>query len=135
VTGEPEPVIGVDELLASARAGLVRVTPAQALAESADGAVIVDIRPTEQRSRDGGLPGAEVISRNVLEWRLDPRCDHRIPDLARPAARVIVVCNEGYQSSLAAANLRRFGLDATDVIGGVQAWLTDGLPVEPPADG
>ncbi len=134
MTGDPEAVIGVDELLASARSGLVRVTPAQALAESADGTVIVDIRPIEQRSRDGELPNAEVVSRNVLEWRLDPGCDHRIPDLARPGARVIVVCNEGYQSSLAAASLRRFGLDATDVIGGVQAWLADGLPVERPAN-
>jgi rhodanese-related sulfurtransferase len=66
----------------------------------------------------------------VLEWRLDPRCDHRDPDLARPGARIIVVCNEGYQSSLAAATLRRFGLDATDVIGGFQSWLADGMPVD-----
>jgi rhodanese-related sulfurtransferase len=128
--GDRDPIIGADELLAQARSGLARVTPAEALAESADGAVIVDIRPLEQRDRDGGLPLAEVISRNVLEWRLDPRSEHRNPDLARPGARVILLCDEGYQSSLAAANVRRFGLDATDVIGGFQAWLADGLPVE-----
>ena len=134
MTREQDPVIGVDELLASARSGLARVKPAEAMAEVADGAAIVDIRPTEQRGRDGELPGAVVIPRNVLEWRLDPHCDHRIPGLARPGARVIVICNEGFQSSLAAASLRRFGLDATDVIGGVQAWLTDGLPVERPGE-
>jgi rhodanese-related sulfurtransferase len=127
--GDRDPVIGADELLAQARSGLTRVTPAEAMTESADGAVIVDIRPLEQRDRDGALPGAEVICRNVLEWRLDPGCEHRNPDLARSGARVILVCDEGYQSSLAAANLRRFDLDATDVIGGFQAWLADGLPV------
>jgi len=71
----------------------------------------------------------------VLEWRLDPGSEHRLADLARPGARVIVVCNQGYQSSLAAANLRRFGLDATDLIGGFQAWIADGLPVDRPAAG
>jgi rhodanese-related sulfurtransferase len=71
-----------------------------------------------------------VIGRNVLEWRLDPRCEQRDPDLARPGARVILICDEGYQSSLAAANLCRFGLDATDVTGGAQAWLAAGLPVD-----
>ena len=133
--GDRDPVTGVEELLASARSGLTRVTPAEALVESRDGAVLVDIRPAEQRVRDGELPGAEVISRNVLEWRLDPGCEHRMTDLARPGARVIVVCNEGYQSSLAAANLRRFGLDATDLIGGFQAWIAEGLPVDRPAVG
>jgi rhodanese-related sulfurtransferase len=131
---DPDPPIGVDELLAHARAGLARLTPAEALAESSDGAVLVDIRPAEQRGRDGALPGAVVISRNVLEWRLDPGCENRDRELARPGARVIVVCDEGFQSSLAAANLRRFGIDATDVIGGVQAWIVDGLPIDrPPA--
>jgi rhodanese-related sulfurtransferase len=131
--GDRDPATGVEELLASARSGLTRVTPAEALAESSNGAVIVDIRPIEQRDRDGELPGAEVISRNVLEWRLDPRCEHRNRELARAGSRVIVVCNEGYQSSLAAANLCRFGLDATDLIGGFQAWIAAGLPVDRPA--
>jgi rhodanese-related sulfurtransferase len=111
----------VTDLLAQARAELVRLTPAQAHAAMANGAIVVDIRPTEQRVRDGELPGARVVARNVLEWRLDASCE-------RP---VIVVCDEGYQSSLAAATLRRLGVDATDMIGGVQAWLTDGLPLEP----
>lgn len=135
MTGDPDRVIGVGELLATARSTLARVTPAEALAESSRGAVIVDIRPAEQRERDGELPGAEVIPRNVLEWRLDPRCEHRNLDLARAGARVIVLCDEGYQSSLAAATLRRFGLDATDVIGGFQSWLADGMPVDRPAGG
>ena len=72
----------------------------------------------EQRLRDGRLPDARVISRNVLEWRLDPLCEDRDPDLARTDRHLILICNEGYQSSLAAATARRFGLDATDVIGG-----------------
>lgn len=70
-----------------------------------------------------------MIPRNVLEWRLDPRCEHRDPDVTRAGCKVILVCNEGYQSSLAAATLRRLGLDATDVIGGVQAWCAEGLPL------
>ena len=85
---------------------------------------MVDIRPVEQRERDGELPGAEVIDRNVLEWRLDPTSAHRSPDLTA-ATRVIVVCNEGYASSLAAATLRELGLTrATDLVGGYQAWRT-----------
>jgi rhodanese-related sulfurtransferase len=133
VSGDPDPVVSVEDLLSWARAGLERLTPAEALAESEDGAALVDIRPTEQRERDGTLPGAVVISRNVLEWRLDPRGEHRDDDLGRPGRRVILICNEGYQSSLAAATVRRFGVDATDVVGGVQSWLADGLPTGRPA--
>jgi rhodanese-related sulfurtransferase len=70
-----------------------------------------------------------VIPRNVLEWRLDPSCEHRDPELAVSDRLVILICNEGYQSSLAAATLRRFGVDATDVAGGAQAWIAAGLPV------
>ena len=121
----------VAALLAEARAGLVRLTAKQARDEIATGAVMVDIRPADQRARDGELPGARVVPRNVLEWRLDPSCEHRDLELARRETRVIVVCDEGYQSSLAAATLRRFGLDATDVIGGVQAWRDEELPLEP----
>jgi rhodanese-related sulfurtransferase len=84
----------------------------------------------EQRRRDGEIPGAHVIPRNVLEWRLDPASSHRLPDLARTDRPVIVICDEGYQSSLAAATLRSFGLEATDVIGGAQEWIRRGLPVE-----
>jgi rhodanese-related sulfurtransferase len=131
---ELRPPVTVDELLADARDTLERLTPAQALAAAGAGAVIVDIRPIEQRDRDGEIPGAAVIPRNVLEWRLDPRCAHREPDVARADRRVIVVCDEGYQSSLAAATLRRFGLDATDIIGGVQSWRAEGLPLQRAAD-
>lgn len=126
--------VTVDELLADARATLVRLTPAQALAAAGSGAIIVDIRPTEQRDRDGGIPGAHVIARNVLEWRLDPCSEHRDPDVARTNRQIILVCDEGFQSSLAAATLRRLGLDATDMIGGVQAWRTEGLPLRRAAD-
>ena len=114
----------IEEILAEARARLDRIEPAQLAGEQAGGALIVDIRPAEQRSRDGALPGAVVIDRNVLEWRLDPSCEHRIQEAADYDTRIVVVCNEGYQSSLAAAQLRALGLRrATDLIGGFQAWL------------
>jgi rhodanese-related sulfurtransferase len=121
----------IDELLADARAGLQRVTPAEARAATENGALLVDIRPAEQRARDGSIRGAVIIDRNVLEWRLDPASPHRIAqadDYDRP---VVIICDEGYASSLAAATLQRIGLDrATDVIGGFQAWRRAGLPVE-----
>ena len=117
----------VDELLALARGEISRLTPSEALAAMRSGAVLVDIRPTEQRDRDGHIQGAHVIPRNVLEWRLDPQSEHRDPEVARLDRQVIVICDQGYQSSLAAATLRRFGLDAADVIGGVQSWRDEGL--------
>lgn len=120
------PMSTVDELLAAARARLVRVAPDELAREVAAGALIVDTRPWEQRQRDGELPGAVVIDRNVLEWRLDPAGTHRLADTA-PGRRVVVVCNEGFSSSLAAATLRDLGLDATDLIGGFQAWRALGL--------
>lgn len=116
----------VDELLAAARARLVRVPPEDLAAELAAGALVVDTRPAEQRQRDGELPGALVIDRNVLEWRLDPAGAHRLA-VTGPGRRVVVVCNEGFSSSLAAATLRDLGLDATDLIGGFQAWRAQGL--------
>lgn len=114
----------IDVLLAQARSTLDRV-PAERLAvEVAAGAVVVDIRPVEQRQRDGELPGAVVVGRNVLEWRLDPTSPDRLP-LADAEARVIVVCDEGYSSSLAAATLQQLGVRrATDLVGGFQAWRT-----------
>jgi rhodanese-related sulfurtransferase len=112
----------IDELLARARAGLDRVPPDALAAEMAAGAVVVDIRPVEQRRRDGELPGALVVDRNVLEWRLDPTSPHRLPCATGPGVRYVVVCNEGYASSLAAAALRELGLRrATDLVGGYQA--------------
>lgn len=113
----------IDELLEASRVGMARIPPEALAAEQVAGSLIVDIRPVEQRHRDGHLPGALVIDRNVLEWRLAPSSPHRVVDLD-PKRKVIVVCNEGYQSSLAAATLRRLGVDgATDLIGGYQGLL------------
>ena len=93
------------------------------LASWRPGRSIVDIRPVEQRSRDGHLDGAVVIDRNVLEWRLDPTCPHHLPQITDANQRIVVVCNEGYGSSLAAATLHRIGLHrSTDLMGGFQAW-------------
>ena len=114
----------IEEILAAARTRLDRVEPEELATERKAGAVIVDIRPIEQRTRDGALLDAIVIDRNVLEWRLDPACEHHIADVADYDTRIVIVCNEGYQSSLAAAFLRDVGLQrATDLVGGFQAWL------------
>lgn len=92
----------------------------------ASGALVVDIRPLEQRLRDGGLPGAVVVDRNVLEWRLDPTSSHHIPEVRDGRRRIILVCNEGYSSSLAAATLQDLGVgSATDLVGGFQALMGD----------
>jgi rhodanese-related sulfurtransferase len=120
----------VDALLADARRGLERVTPAQAVAAQQSGSVLVDIRSESQRARDGEIPGSARHPRNVLEWRLDPASDARDPEIARRDVQVILICDEGYQSSLVAATARRFGVDATDVIGGFRAWRAAGLPIE-----
>ncbi|MHA7125942.1 rhodanese-like domain-containing protein [Janibacter indicus] len=124
----------VDRVLAAARAGLVRLTPQQAHDAAKGEALLVDTRTTAQRTRQGEVPGALVIDRTVLEWRLDPTSPHRIPE-AMPGTRVIVLCRQGYSSSLAAVSLRSLGVDATDVIGGVEAWTACGLPLhDGPAD-
>lgn len=116
-------VASIDELLAAARDRLDRVEARDLGAEIDNGALVVDIRPVEQRTRDGALPGAIVVDRNVLEWRLDPASDHRIAETGYDR-RIILVCNEGYASSLAAATLRDLGIErATDLDGGFQAWL------------
>ena len=118
----------VEELLDRARKRLIRVEPEQAAAELAEGALLVDIRPSEQRAQ-GEIPGATVIDRNVLEWRLDPASKWRIPEVTSQDIRLIVICNEGYSSSLVAATLQELGLvNATDVIGGFEAWQAAGLP-------
>ncbi|WP_200958593.1 MULTISPECIES: rhodanese-like domain-containing protein [unclassified Terrabacter] len=112
----------IDEILAEARARLTRVTPAEADAARERGAVIVDIRPAAQREAEGELPFAVVIERNVLEWRFDPASDASLP-IASHDLEVIVLCQEGYTSSLAAAALQDLGIHrATDVIGGYAAW-------------
>ena len=126
--------VNVEQLLAEARSRLERLGPEEARAAVANGSLLIDIRADSQRERDGVVPGARFVPRNVLEWRLDPASDYREPDLARPEAHVIVMCNEGYQSSLAAATLQQLGIErATDLDGGFQAWRAAGLPVEPAA--
>jgi len=119
----------IDDLLADARARLDRLTPQQALAAQREGALLVDTRPERDRAAQGGLPGALVIERTVLEWRLDPASRWHIPE-ASYDAHVVVVCSEGYSSSLAAATLQDLGISrATDVIGGFRAWKLAGLPI------
>jgi rhodanese-related sulfurtransferase len=119
---------GIDDVLAQARSGLLRLRPREALDAQRKGAVLVDIRPQINRDTEGELPSAVVIERNVLEWRLDPTSDARLA-IASYDLQVIVVCNEGYTSSLAAAALQDLGIErATDVAGGYRAWRAEGLP-------
>jgi rhodanese-related sulfurtransferase len=120
----------VDELLEAAREELVRLTPQEAAAAVADGASLVDIRPEWQRREDGEIPGSLVVDYNHLLWRLHPTSDARVPQAAWDR-RWVVVCTEGYTSSLAAASLRSLGLPATDMVGGIHAWRAAGLPVTP----
>ncbi|MGA5170345.1 MULTISPECIES: rhodanese-like domain-containing protein [Streptomyces] len=126
--------VNIDELLERVRTGLDRVGPREAFAAAEAGdALLVDIRYAALRERDGLIPGALVVERNELEWRLDPLGSHRAPEAVSHDLRVVVVCNEGYASSLAAASLHQLGLHrATDLIGGFQAWKADGLPVTAP---
>jgi rhodanese-related sulfurtransferase len=128
--------LGVDALLERARAGVRRLGPAEAQAAAAAGALLVDTRTETQRRAQGELPGAVVIDRTVLEWRLDPASPDRIPEATGYDVPIVVVCRQGYSSSLAAASLRSLGLHrATDLAGGVQAWIADGLPTTAgPAD-
>ncbi len=114
----------IEQLLEQVQAGLERVQPADLPAALEAGAWLIDMRPVEQRRRDGELPDATVVDRNVLEWRLDPTCAHRLPEADDPDRWVILVCDAGYSSSLAAASLRQLGLHrATDLVGGFQALL------------
>lgn len=123
--------VGIDELLERVREGLDRVeADAAHEAARAGEALLVDIRYAALRERDGLIPGALVVERNELEWRLDPQGSHRAPEATSHGLRVVIVCNEGYASSLAAASLRQLGLHrATDLVGGFQAWRAAGLPV------
>ena len=125
--------LSAEQLLDEARAELDRVGPHRAAELQAGGGLVVDIRPVSNRSAEGEIPGSVPVERIVLEWRLDPNGAHRIPgfDAQTP---VIVVCNEGYASSLAARDLRRLGLrNATDLDGGFRGWAKAGLPVSPGA--
>jgi rhodanese-related sulfurtransferase len=123
--------IGVDELLEQVRESLDRVEAEEAFeAAQAGEALLVDTRYAALRERDGLIPGALVVERNELEWRLDPQGSHRAPEATSHDLRVVVICNEGYASSLAAVSLRQLGLHrATDLVGGFQAWKAAGFPV------
>jgi rhodanese-related sulfurtransferase len=127
---------GIESVLAASRVGVDRLSPADLVEAQARGALVVDTRTEAQRRRQGELPGAVVIDRTVLEWRLDPSSDARIPEATDHDLEVVVVCRQGYSSSLAAASLRAVGLHrATDLEGGVEAWLAAGLPMSSaPAD-
>lgn len=126
----PRPV-GIDTLLERVREGLDRVEAEEAYSATQAGeALLVDIRYAALRERDGLIPGALVVERNELEWRLDPQGSHRAPEATSHDLRVVVICNEGYASSLAAVSLHQLGLHrATDLVGGFQAWKAAGLPV------
>jgi rhodanese-related sulfurtransferase len=125
----------VDEILATARARLLRLTPEEAYSACAAGATLIDIRPAAQRAAAGEVPGSVVIERNHLEWRLDPASEARLPWATGYDLRPIVICMEGYTSSLAAAALQDLGLAlATDVVGGYRAWQAGGLPTARPVE-
>ena len=122
------PGSSIEQVLEQARRGLDRVAPDALAAAVAAGALVVDIRPVENRAAEGEMPGALVVDRNVLEWRLDPSSPDRLPEADDPDRRIVLFCNEGFASSLAAETLHRIGLpNATDLVGGYRAWLT-GIP-------
>jgi rhodanese-related sulfurtransferase len=129
--------ISVDDLVERARRRITRVGPHELEGLVAEGGLIIDIRPAEQRRREGAMPGAAVVERNVLEWRLDPKSDHRLADVRDLHQPVVVVCSAGYASSLAAASLTDLGFEhAADLVGGYQAWSEwfarrHGAPSEP----
>lgn len=128
--GRPPGARTIHELLDAARARLHRLDPEQARAAVSAGALLVDIRPAAQRAAEGEVPGALIVERNVLEWRFDPASDARLAQAGRYDLPVIVMCSQGYTSSLAAASLHDLGLTAaTDLAGGFQAWAAAGLPV------
>jgi rhodanese-related sulfurtransferase len=120
----------IDEVLAQARSRLSRLDPHQAQAAISAGALLVDIRPQAQRAAEGEVPGALIVERNVLEWRFDPASPSRLPQASGYDLHLIVMCSEGYTSSLAAACLQDLGLvNATDLAGGFRGWEAASLPV------
>jgi rhodanese-related sulfurtransferase len=128
--------VSIEEVLAASREGVRRLAPHEAWQAQQDGALLVDTRTESQRAEAGEVPGAVVIDRTVLEWRLDPKSPDRVPEATSDELLVVVLCRQGYSSSLAAESLRRLGLwRATDVVGGVEAWRAAGLPLTAgPAD-
>jgi rhodanese-related sulfurtransferase len=130
LNGSGMPRTTIDDLLAEARRNLRRLDPRATASALQEGATLIDIRSDSQIARDGTIPGALVIARNVLEWRLDPASSHRHPEAPEPTDAVILFCDAGYASSLAAATLQQLGFTrATDMDGGFQAWRAAGLPV------
>jgi rhodanese-related sulfurtransferase len=130
MAGRPRGARTIDELLEQVRSRIDRVEPGEVAERVAAGALLVDTRPFEQRARDGEVPGAVVVDRNVLEWRLDPASPDRLPEVTGYDLEIIVLCNQGYSSSLVADTLRTLGLRrAVDVIGGFEAWAAQRLPV------
>ncbi|HET6850550.1 MAG TPA: rhodanese-like domain-containing protein [Gaiellales bacterium] len=126
---------GIDRLLEQERRLLRRLTPQEAREAAAAGGLIVDTRSHEQRMAGGTVPGAVRIHRNVLEWRADPSSGHQDPRIAACTGPLVIMCQQGYSSSLAAATLQRLGIEnATDMVGGFDAWTAAGLPVEPVDD-
>lgn len=122
----------VEQMLARARGRLDRIAPREAARQVEEGALLIDVRSQPQRERDGVVPEAVYFPRNVLEWRCDPACEARDPRVGGTERRLIVMCDSGYASSLAAVSLQELGFErATDLVGGFQAWREAGLPVEP----
>ncbi|MDQ1663304.1 MAG: hypothetical protein QOJ68_3284 [Blastococcus sp.] len=128
-------VRSIDELLAEVRARIDRYEPVEAAERVAAGALLVDTRSAALRAEQGAVPGALVVERNVLEWRLDPRSEWRLPEITGPDVEILVICAEGFSSSLVADTLRTLGHPrSADVVGGVEAWIAAGLPVDRGAD-
>ena len=134
MTERPDGARAIDEILAAARARMRRLTPPEAFREFCAGATLIDIRPAGQRAAVGEIPGSVVVERNHLEWRFDPASEARLPWVTGYELRPIVICADGYTSSLAAAALQDLGLDATDVVGGYTAWEAAGLPTARPEE-
>jgi rhodanese-related sulfurtransferase len=127
----PEPRTTIDDVLAAARARFSRLTPSEVRAAQDEGAIVVDLRCDADRERVGVIPDSIPIRRSVLEWRADPVSPSKDPRIADLGARLILVCNDGYSSSLAAASLLELGFtDVTDMAGGAHAWAAAGLPLE-----
>ena len=134
MTQRPDGARSISEILLAARARLARLTPEEAFGEFCAGATLIDIRPAGQRADAGEIPGSLIVERNHLEWRFDPASDARLPWVTEYDLRLIVICTEGYTSSLAAAALLDLGHDATDVTGGYAAWEAAGLPTARPEE-
>jgi rhodanese-related sulfurtransferase len=122
--------VTVDEMLEQARTEIERLSPEDTARWQRDGAWLVDIRPQANRDAEGEIPGALPVERIVLEWRLDPAGPDRLPGFTADIP-VVVFCNEGYASSLAARDLRRLGVRAADLVGGYRAWREAELPTRP----